>query len=65
MEFTPRCPTCRAVVRWEENPDRPFCSDRCRLSDLGAWVTEQYRIPGTPTDPETSDGDDVEEGDAE
>lgn len=65
MEFTPRCPTCRAVVRWEENPDRPFCSERCRLSDLGAWVTEQYRIPGTSIDPDASGGDDVEEGDAE
>jgi endogenous inhibitor of DNA gyrase (YacG/DUF329 family) len=65
MEFTPRCPTCRAVVCWEENPDRPFCSERCRLSDLGAWVTEQYRIPGTSAAPDAPDGDDVDEGDAE
>ena len=62
MEFTPRCPTCRAVVRWEGNPDRPFCSERCRLSDLGAWVTEQYRIPSTSTEPEAPDAD---EDDAE
>lgn len=63
MEFTPRCPTCRAVVRWEGNPDRPFCSERCRLSDLGAWVAEQYRIPGTSSDPNgpgDADGDDTE-----
>ena len=66
MEFTPRCPTCRAIVRWEGNPDRPFCSARCRQSDLGAWVTEQYRIPGAPSETDPSDaagdpdGDDVE-----
>jgi endogenous inhibitor of DNA gyrase (YacG/DUF329 family) len=33
------------------------------MNDLGAWVTEQYRIPGTSTDPDASDGDD-DEGDA-
>lgn len=55
MEFTPRCPTCRAIVRWEGNTDRPFCSERCRLSDLGAWVTEQYRIPGASGDLEPAD----------
>jgi endogenous inhibitor of DNA gyrase (YacG/DUF329 family) len=57
MEFTPRCPSCRTVVRWENNPHRPFCSERCRLADLGGWMTEQYRIPGATTDPEPSDDD--------
>ncbi len=28
-----------------ESPYRPFCSDRCRLIDLGAWLTEQHKIP--------------------
>jgi len=27
------------------NPFRPFCSERCKLIDLGAWATEQYRVP--------------------
>ncbi|WP_041245417.1 DNA gyrase inhibitor YacG [Geotalea uraniireducens] len=40
------CPQCRKDVVWEENPYRPFCSERCKLIDLGAWVTEDYRIPG-------------------
>ena len=39
------CPTCRKPTQWEQNPSRPFCSERCRLIDLGAWVTEEYRVP--------------------
>ncbi len=40
------CPTCKTPVEWiEENRYRPFCSDRCRLIDLGAWASEDYRIP--------------------
>jgi endogenous inhibitor of DNA gyrase (YacG/DUF329 family) len=30
------------------NPYRPFCSERCKLMDLGAWASDQYAIPGTP-----------------
>jgi uncharacterized protein len=30
------------------NPSRPFCCERCRLTDLGAWATESYRIAGKP-----------------
>jgi endogenous inhibitor of DNA gyrase (YacG/DUF329 family) len=57
MDFTPRCPSCRAAVRWEGNPHRPFCSERCRLVDLGAWVTERYRVPGASIEPDAGDGD--------
>jgi endogenous inhibitor of DNA gyrase (YacG/DUF329 family) len=42
---TCRCPQCGADAPWEGNPSRPFCSERCRLIDLGAWVSEEYRIP--------------------
>ena len=38
------CPTCGAPAEWENNPDRPFCSERCRLLDLGAWVDERYVV---------------------
>jgi hypothetical protein len=42
------CPTCRKRVKWTSaNPYRPFCSDRCRLIDLGAWAGEEHRIPGS------------------
>jgi endogenous inhibitor of DNA gyrase (YacG/DUF329 family) len=41
-----KCPTCRRDVEWSEaSKYRPFCSDRCRLIDLGAWLTEEHKIP--------------------
>ena len=41
------CPTCQRPVEWSEaSPFRPFCSDRCKLIDLGAWITEKHAIPG-------------------
>ncbi|HET7158513.1 MAG TPA: DNA gyrase inhibitor YacG [Burkholderiales bacterium] len=40
------CPKCSAPVPWEPaSRFRPFCSERCKMSDLGAWATESYRIP--------------------
>jgi uncharacterized protein len=42
-----RCPTCKRSVTWgEQSPFRPFCSDRCRLIDLGAWFSEGRAIAG-------------------
>jgi endogenous inhibitor of DNA gyrase (YacG/DUF329 family) len=47
MAHRPACPTCRRPIEWSEAfPYRPFCSERCRLIDLGAWLTEKRRIPG-------------------
>jgi endogenous inhibitor of DNA gyrase (YacG/DUF329 family) len=46
-----KCPTCRRPVQWSsESLYRPFCSDRCRLVDLGAWLTEQHKIPDESPD---------------
>ena len=46
-----RCPTCRTLVlAGEEN--FPFCSDRCRLIDLGKWASGGYVISTPITDPE-------------
>ena len=48
-----RCPHCRKKVGWDENPHRPFCSERCRQIDLVHWAAESYRIPvkeGEPTE---------------
>lgn len=40
------CPHCGASVPWTAAfPWRPFCSERCRLIDLGAWFDEGHRIP--------------------
>jgi endogenous inhibitor of DNA gyrase (YacG/DUF329 family) len=46
MSVRVRCPTCRRDVDWEAAPFRPFCSERCRLIDLGAWLAEQHAIAG-------------------
>lgn len=47
MSQTIHCPTCKAPVDWDaKSPWRPFCSERCKLIDLGAWFNEQNTIPG-------------------
>jgi uncharacterized protein len=47
-----KCPHCGAAVEWDESsPHRPFCSERCRLIDLGEWFAEEHRVPGTDIDP--------------
>jgi endogenous inhibitor of DNA gyrase (YacG/DUF329 family) len=39
------CPQCGKSVVWSPaNPYRPFCSERCKMIDLGAWATESHRI---------------------
>lgn len=41
------CPTCKAPVEWRpESRYRPFCSERCKLIDIGAWASESYKVPG-------------------
>ena len=41
----PLCPVCDAPVDLEKTPTVPFCSDRCRLIDLGHWLDESYAVP--------------------
>jgi endogenous inhibitor of DNA gyrase (YacG/DUF329 family) len=48
------CPVCRTPTLWEGNTSRPFCSEHCRLQDLGAWADESYRVPEKP---EEEDGE--------
>lgn len=44
---TVKCPHCGKAVPWSPaSRFRPFCSERCKLIDLGAWATESHRIPG-------------------
>lgn len=47
---TLRCPICKKDVALTA-PEVPFCSERCRLIDLGKWADEEYRIPGPPAGP--------------
>jgi endogenous inhibitor of DNA gyrase (YacG/DUF329 family) len=46
------CPTCAAAVSWTvESRWKPFCSERCKLIDLGQWATEKYRVPAEKQEP--------------
>jgi hypothetical protein len=50
------CPTCNAPVAWAaENRWKPFCSERCKLIDLGQWATEKYRVPAVEQEQEPED----------
>ena len=50
------CPTCGRKAPWStDNPWRPFCSERCRLIDLGEWLGEEKRIPGEQPPPDDDD----------
>jgi uncharacterized protein len=52
MGKTVSCPHCGKAVVWSPaSPWRPFCSERCRLIDLGEWLDENRRIVDTPDDP--------------
>lgn len=51
------CPTCETSLEWDpNNPYRPFCSERCKLIDLGEWASESYKIP-TPEQPSLPEED--------
>lgn len=53
-----KCPTCGKRIEWTDaSPWRPFCSERCRLIDLGAWASEDYRIAGEPTSKDKEEPD--------
>jgi len=43
-----KCPNCGKPAEWQDNPHRPFCSERCRLIDFGRWANEEYRVPAEP-----------------
>jgi len=50
-----KCPICRQGVSWDGNPNRPFCSERCQLIDLGKWASGQYSLPAEETNTEETD----------
>jgi len=53
-----KCPGCGGESLYApENPFRPFCSERCKNADFGAWATESYRIDAKPPAPEDEDPD--------
>ena len=59
-----KCPICGKNAEYDGNAFRPFCSERCKLVDLGKWIEEQYRIPtneqpGEPEQPATPERGEV------
>jgi endogenous inhibitor of DNA gyrase (YacG/DUF329 family) len=61
MQFEVSCPRCKSkTVYSEQNPFRPFCSERCRLIDFGSWANGSYAIADLSTvvdEKSTLDGD--------
>jgi len=47
-----KCAICEKEMTYEENPFRPFCSERCKLIDLGNWAGERYGFPTREKPPE-------------
>ncbi|MBU2570187.1 MAG: DNA gyrase inhibitor YacG [Gammaproteobacteria bacterium] len=44
-----KCPQCGGSVPWTaQQLFKPFCSERCKMIDLGEWAAEEKRIPGDP-----------------
>jgi endogenous inhibitor of DNA gyrase (YacG/DUF329 family) len=44
------CPRCKGDSRYaSDNPYRPFCSERCKNQDFGAWASESYRMEAAPS----------------
>ena len=39
-----KCPICKKEADWKDNPHRPFCSERCRIIDLGSWADGSYSL---------------------
>ncbi|WP_151702997.1 MULTISPECIES: DNA gyrase inhibitor YacG [Nitrincola] len=59
---TIKCPQCgKPSIYDDSNKWRPFCSERCKLIDLGEWASEGYQIPVAPDINDYSSGDSVEE----
>ena len=56
----PLCPVCDAPVDLSATPTVPFCSDRCRVIDLGRWLDEAYGLPDTKRPGDEDDGSEVE-----
>ena len=57
MPITVNCPICKTQVNWvAEAKFKPFCSERCKLIDLGDWADKKHAIPvKTPLDPDMYD----------
>ena len=58
MTTTVLCPQCGNTVPWQDDQQwKPFCSERCKLIDLGDWASENHRIPDKLAHPDDIDTD--------
>lgn len=55
-----KCPSCHREVEYTGNEFRPFCSERCKLIDFGAWADEEFRLPTQETELSGEDIDEIE-----
>lgn len=55
-----KCPTCGKETEYQGNEFRPFCSERCKLIDFGAWADEEFRLPTETTELSEEDVDKIE-----
>lgn len=55
------CPTCKTQGPWLENTCAPFCSERCKMVDLGKWLGEEYRLSSPLTIEDLQELEDLEE----
>ena len=55
-----KCPNCSRETEYTGNEFRPFCSERCKLIDFGAWADEQYALPTQETELTEADLDVIE-----
>ena len=55
-----KCPTCGKETEYEGNEFRPFCSERCKLLDFGAWADEKYAVPAESSHPSEEEIAEVE-----
>jgi endogenous inhibitor of DNA gyrase (YacG/DUF329 family) len=55
-----KCPSCRRENEFTGNEFRPFCSERCKLLDFGAWADEEFRLPTQETALSEEDLDQIE-----
>ena len=55
-----KCPSCGRKTEYNDNEYRPFCSERCKLLDFGAWADEQYALPTNDTALTEEDLDKIE-----
>lgn len=58
--FKVKCATCKEEFAYYDSEYRPFCSERCKMVDLGLWLNESYTVAGAPVPTNETDS---EEGD--